>query len=102
MAMGKRTRDRQPTMWVPTTDRAIEEIKLLATPLDFDDLIARGILKKAGTHSYWLLVPLRDLPDGFTRRIAAGATSSKGMKVRFWSVKRAAKLARKLGVALTV
>jgi hypothetical protein len=28
-------------------ERAIAEINLLATPVDFDDLIARGILKKA-------------------------------------------------------
>ena len=43
--------------------QAIAEIKLLATPLDFDDLIARGILKKASRGWYWLLVKPKDWPD---------------------------------------
>jgi len=29
----------------------VAEIKMLATPIDFDDLIARGILKKASGRS---------------------------------------------------
>jgi hypothetical protein len=71
---------------------------MLATPLDFDDLIARGILKKSRGHWYWVLVPSKEWPDGFGRRIAAGASSSKGLKVRFWSADKAAKLARRLGI----
>jgi len=72
--------------------------QVVATPLDFDDLIARGILKKDSGNWYWLLVPLKELPDGFGRRIAAAASSSKRMKVRFWSASRAARLARRFGI----
>ena len=79
-------------------ERALAEIKLLATPIDFDDLIARGILQKAQHGWYWVLVPPKEWPDGFGRRIAAGQSSSKGMKVRFWSAKRAAKLAQRFGI----
>src|SRR5215471_16530052 len=79
-------------------ERVIAEIKLLATPLDFDDLIGRGILKKASANWYWLLVPLKELPDGFGRRIAAAASSPKGMRVRFWSAKAAARVAHRLGI----
>ena len=78
----------------------IAKIRLLATPPDFDDLIARGILKKARPGWYWLLVPLRDLPDDLSYRIAAASFTPKGMKVRFWSSKEAAKVAGRLGIEI--
>ena len=67
-------------------------LPLLATPIDFTDLIARGMLKKAGSsRTYWLLKPMADLPEHASRQIVAMQRTANGTKVTFKDCSRAAK-----------
>jgi hypothetical protein len=67
-------------------------IAFLATPIDFTDLVARGLLKKAGgSRTYWLLKPLPDLPEHACRQIVAMQWTTNGTRVRFQDCSRAAK-----------
>jgi hypothetical protein len=82
-----------------TVDEFEGLLKPLATPIDFDDLVSRGILKKAGRgkRSYLLLKP-DTLPEHASAQISAFETTKAGLVVTFKdSTKRAQKLLAKVG-----
>jgi hypothetical protein len=69
-------------------------MKPLATPIDFADLVARGILKKAGRgkRSYLLLQPAA-LPEHASRQIGSIAQTKSGVQITFTDTSTAARAA---------
>src|SRR5262252_474955 len=55
-------------------------LERLAKPADFDDLIARGILRRVGRRSYLLLKP-KELPQHVADRITTLEATEAGLKV---------------------
>ncbi len=61
----------------------------MGTPIDFDDLEAKGILKKSGT---WYEVPdTEHLPDFAKKQIKEIAQTKTGAKVKFYKVTKTMK-----------
>ena len=69
----------------------------LATPIDFPDLVGRGILKRTGRGSYLLLKP-GELPAHAGRQMSSISPTKAGLKVTFKDTTKAArKLLKKIG-----
>lgn len=68
----------------------------LATPIDFPDLVARGVLKKAGR--WYVLLRPQELPEHAWRQAASISTSTSGdrqtVKLTFKDTTKAAKTLR--------
>lgn len=74
----------------------LPELKQMATPIDFADLMEREVLKKAG-ESY-LLLKQQELPKHAWMQMVSMTRTKAGMKVRFKDTSRAAqKLLTKIG-----
>jgi len=80
-------------------DQLTSQVDLRATPVDYSDLVKRGILSKAGVW-YRVNINPRALPKHIAERICEVANDSKGVKVRFVSesgIQRHLKKMRKAG-----
>ena len=77
-----------------TRDWVRSALKALATPIDFDDLIRRGILKKAGARTYWVLKP-QELPKDAAQQAVSITQTQTGTKVRFGNFSKRATRALK-------
>jgi len=75
----------------PDKKKLAELTKVLATPIDFAALEAKGVLKKEGA---WYRI-LGKLPEHASRKIYHLAQDKKGVKVKFDKAEKYETLARK-------
>jgi hypothetical protein len=73
-----------------TKDDFAALLEELATPIDFPDLVRRGILKKTGRGSYLLLKP-SELPAHAWRQMSSMSQTKAGSKVTFEDTTKAAR-----------
>ncbi len=70
-----------------------EQTKILATPIDFDDLIKKGLIKKVGKSYY--TDNIHKLPKEVTCKIKEMSNGRYGLKLTFYketkSIKKVAK-----------
>ena len=64
-----------------------QEIIALATPIDFDQLVADGVLAKDG--AWYKVLDLERLPKHASKKIKTLQTGPKGTRVKFFPVTKA-------------
>ena len=68
----------------------LDALKELGTPIDFDKLIAEGILKKSGT--WFIVLKPKELPEHARQQVSATETGPRGQsKVKFKDTSQSAK-----------
>ncbi len=73
----------------------IRKVELLAQPIDFDQLVADGVLRRKG--SRYLVLDMDRLPEAASFQMRSMEQTKEGVVVRFAKTnKQAAKLLRKL------
>lgn len=75
-----------------TRESLLEQAKLHATPIEFDDLITRGVLERKGKR--YKILSMKDLPDHAKVKIIS--MSSDGTVTFSKATKRAEKLIKRL------
>jgi hypothetical protein len=71
---------------IMTAEELRESIIELATPIDFDQLIQDGVLKKDG--AWYKIRALEDLPKHASRKLKSIENGPKGIRVKFYPVKK--------------
>ena len=73
----------------------IQKLELLAQPVDFDQLVADGVLRRKG--SGYLVLDMDRLPEAASVKMRSAKQTKEGVVCRFAkTTKQAAKLLRKL------
>ena len=67
--------------------------KKLAEPVDMEDLVKRGVIKKAG--AWWRVLKFKELPESLRLRAYAFSSDKKGQKMKFGALSRYEKVAKK-------
>lgn len=76
---------------VPSREKCLSMLKELGTPIDFPDLIAKGVLKKQ-SGGWYKVLKVKELPPHAKRQAYQIEFGPKGLRLKFENPAKAARL----------